>query len=269
MGYSNDNGYVATSVAELMALVMENINTEFGTSYTAETFEGTNFYKYFYAAIQEMQRNEVKTSEIFLKMQDYFNETNEKVLRPLVTPPGIIDALLEAGYTASVKPAENADAGKAFICVDVDDAADDYAETKLEICNLIKDYVVAGVVPQGTEEELIVISNGQEFPFRFNLPDRTDIKLRLTLTISRNNKSVIASDDDIKDTLLANIQAKYSLGKDFEPETYFSVLDAPWCSDILLEYSLDGGSVWLDDVYESEYDEIFDFDLTDITLVQS
>lgn len=269
MGYSNEQGYIATTVAELMALVMENVNTEFGTSYTVETFEGTNFYKFLYAAIQEMQRNEVKTSEIFLKMQDYFNETNEKVLRPLVTPNGIIDALLQAGYTASVKPAENVDAGKAFICVDVDDTDPDYADTKLAICTLIKDYIVAGVVPQGTEEELIVISNGQEFPFRFNLPDRTDIKLKLTLTISRNNQNVIASDDDIKDILLANIQSKYSLGKDFEPETYFTYADAPWCSDIELEYSLDNGSTWETEVYESEYDEIFDFDLSDITLVQS
>jgi len=269
MGYSNDQGYIATSVEELMSVVMTNINTEFDQSYTAETFIGTNFYKNFYAAVQKMQLNEVKTAEIFLKMQDYFNYTNEKVLRPLVTPAGVVAALLEAGYVASVKPSENADAGKCFICVDVDDAAPDYDVTKLAICELIKGYIVAGVVPQGTEEELITLTNGQQFPFRYNLPDRTDIKLKLTITISRNNKFAIDSDADIKAALIANIGAKYGLGLDFEPESYFTIADAPWAADILLEYSLNDGMSWLTAVYESEYDEIFEFDLSDITLVQS
>ena len=37
---------------------------------------GTNFYKYFYALAQRIQTNEIKTSEIFLKLQDYFKYTN-------------------------------------------------------------------------------------------------------------------------------------------------------------------------------------------------
>ena len=91
----------------------------------------------------------------------------------------------------------------------------------------------------------------------------------MTITISRNNKFAIDSDADIKAALIANIGAKYGLGLDFEPESYFTIADAPWAADILLEYSLNDGMSWLTAVYESEYDEIFEFDLSDITLVQS
>jgi len=49
------------------------VNTQFGQSYTMDTFIGTNLYKYFYALAQLLQENEVKTSEIFLKLQQYFN----------------------------------------------------------------------------------------------------------------------------------------------------------------------------------------------------
>ena len=34
--------------------------------------QGTNFYKYFYALMQRLQENEIRTSEIVLKIQQYF-----------------------------------------------------------------------------------------------------------------------------------------------------------------------------------------------------
>jgi hypothetical protein len=149
MGFSSDNGYVPTNIDTMMLSVMNNVNTQFGTTYTVETFVGSNFYKYFYALIQLLQESEVKTSEIFLKLQDYFAVTNERISRPVVTAPGIIEKLESEGYTASVKPAADADAGKIYVCVDVDDAADDYAATKLEINTIIKNSIAAGIVSQG------------------------------------------------------------------------------------------------------------------------
>lgn len=269
MGFSLDEGYVPLAIPDIMALIMTGWNTQFGTSYTAETFAGTNAYKYFYALAQEAERNDIKASEIMLKVQDYFKFTNETILNPKVTPNGIIDALKQAGYTASVKPMIDADAGKASICVNVDDTDPDYADTKLEICTLIKDYVVAGVVTQGTEVESITLTNGQVFDFKYNLPDTNEVLLRLTVTTSRNNQTVISSPEDQKLKLLENIAARYSLGKDFEPERYYTTVDAPWAGDILLEYSLDDGGTWDDDTYEANYDELFVILLENIELIEA
>jgi hypothetical protein len=270
MGYSNETGYIPLTISDIMSYVMAGVNTQFGTTYTAETFLGTNFYKYFYALVQRMQANETKTDEIFLKLQDYFNYTNETILNPKVTPEGMIAAFTQAGYIASIKPMVVGDAGKLYVCVDVDNADEDYAAMKLEINTIIKNYNVAGVVSQGAESSTIVLSNGQSFDFKFNLPDITeDVLLRLTITTSRNNQGLIGTPEDSKQALLDHIQAEYRLGKDFEPERYFTIADAPWASDILLEYSVDAGSNWLSDIYEADYDELFEIKLANITLIEA
>jgi hypothetical protein len=176
--------------------------------------------------------------------------------------------LAQEAYTASDKPHITDEAGELHICVDVDRGAEDYAETKLEICGLIKDYSVAGIVTFGTEEETLALTNTQPFDFKYYLPDETEILLRLTLTLSRNNQSVIASPEDVKEKLMENIAAQYSLGRDFEPERSFTVADAPWASDILLEYSVDDGENYLTDVFEADFDELFIVLLENITLVE-
>jgi hypothetical protein len=138
----------------------------------------------------------------------------------------------------------------------------------LEVCTLISQYVVAGVITQGTETESIVLTNGQSFDFKYHLPDRVDVWLRLTLTTSRNNQSVIATPDETKLKLMQNIAAEYQLGKDFEPERYFTIADAPWAGDILLEYSIDEGANWETEVFESLFDDLFVVLLENITLVE-
>lgn len=387
MGFSSESGYVPVSIETMMATVMENINTQFGLSYTTETFIGTNFYKYFYALIQELQLSEVKTSEIFLKLQDYIAITNEMISRPAVTPPGLIETLLENGFTASVKPPADADAGKIFICVDLDDGVNasgnatitnhanlisgtddsitiggtvftaqsgaatlgtatfqattsndvtaaslatqinahatagalvratvsgavvtiraiqggtggnaialvytnndanvgatvsaatltggttrsEYAAEKLAVATIIKDSVAAGIVTQGTEVEAIVLSNAQSFDFKFNLPNKIDVLLRLTTTLSENNQVVVLSPEEVKDILIDNIAERYNLGKNFEPQRYFSLVDAPWASDVLLEYSIDAGANWETEVYNSDYDVLFNVLLANITLIE-
>lgn len=371
-----------------MSSVRENINTEFGTSYTAETFMGTNFYKYFYSLMQRSQENEIKTSEIFAKLQQYFRVTNERISRPVVTNPGLIEALETNGYIASVKKPIDADAGKVFVCVDVDDGGhasgivtitsyanlisgtddtitvgatvftaqsgaatpgdatfqadgsnsltaesladqinahatagvlvkatavgavvtiraihggeagnsialeyddndtnvgatvsvatleggtepeEDYEAIRLDICTIIKDSTVAGIVSQGTEEEAIVLSNGQSFDFKYNLPNRIPVLLRLTITVSENNQVVILTPEETKDILIANIAAEYRLGRNFEPQRYFSVDDAPWASNVLLEWSINDGGSYFSTVYDAEYDDLFEFDIGDVELVE-
>lgn len=388
MGYANENGYTPTTIETMMSSVRENINTEFGTSYTAETFMGTNFYKYFYSLMQRSQENEIKTSEIFAKLQQYFRVTNERISRPVVTNPGLIEALETNGYIASVKKPIDADAGKVFVCVDVDDGGhasgivtitsyanlisgtddtitvgatvftaqagaatpgdatfqadgsnsltaesladqinahatagvlvkatavgavvtiraihggeagnsialeyddndtnvgatvsvatleggtepeEDYEAIRLDICTIIKDSTVAGTVSQGTEEKAIVLSNGQSFDFKYNLPNRIPVLLRLTITVSENNQVVILTPEETKDILIANIAAEYRLGRNFEPQRYFSVDDAPWASDVLLEWSINDGGSYFSTVYDAEYDDLFEFDIGDVELVE-
>jgi hypothetical protein len=277
MSFSSEAGYIPATIEQLMSLVREGVNEQFDKSYTVESFLGTNFYKYFYALIQRLQANEVKTSEIFLKLQEYFTTTNEMLSRPNTTAPGILDYFDTKGYTVepgegyfiSIKPPEVGDAGKIFICVDVDEEAEDYADLKLEICGLIRDCVVGGVVSQGTESESITLSNSQSFDFKYNLPDKIPVLLKLTLPLSENNEFSIGSPDSVKAALLANIQERYRLGKNFEPQRYFSIIDAPWAESVLLEWSEDDGENWSDEVYETEYDEVLTMGLDDITIVES
>ncbi len=388
MGFSQESGYTPATIDTLMLSVMENLNIQFETSYTQESFIGTNWYKFFYALIQRLQENEVKTSEIFVKLQQYFEITNENIQRPVVTNPGLIEVLETSGYISSVKPMIVGDAGKIHVAIDVDDGVhaegnvtitsytalvsgtddtvtvagqafvaqsgaavegagtfqaatsneataaslalqinshaaintdvraravgavveitafqggvggnaitltyteadgnagatvsgavlsggednEDYEDTRLAICTIIKDSTVAGAITQGTESETIVLSNGQSFDFKFNLPNRLITHLKLTTTLSENNMFVILAPEDIKALLLANIEEKYRLGLNFEPQKYFTVVDAPWASQVLLEWSHDDGATWSDDVYNADYDELFDISLENITLVEA
>ncbi len=276
MSFSSDQGYVPSTVADLMSLVREGVNEQFSTTYTADSFLGTNFYKYFYALIQKLQENEVKTSEIVLKLQDYFRVTNEKILRPNTTSPGIFDYFDSKGYFVSTKPLEDVDAGKAYICVDVDSEVEDYADTKIEICGYVRDCVVAGVVSQGSEEETFTLENNQSFTFRYSLPVKIPVFLRLTLSLSENSQFSVLSNEDVIELLYANIQARYRLGMNFEPQRYFSIMDAPWAETVLLEWTddvtdgeLDETPTWNDTVYDAAFDEVFDFGIANIIIVES
>jgi hypothetical protein len=125
MGYANETGYVPTDIDTIMSSLVVNINDQFGTSYTNETFVGTNLYKYFYALAQRLQESEVKTAEIFQKLQQYFIITNERISRPVVTNPGLIEKLESEGYIASIKPMIDDDAALLHGRVDVDGDAED------------------------------------------------------------------------------------------------------------------------------------------------
>lgn len=269
MSYSLDQGYIPASIDEIINAFRLGINTQFGTSYSVEEFVGSNHYRYFYPIAQRLQQSEVSTAEIYQKVRDYITVTNQRIQRPVATKPGLVEFFERNGYVASVKPPHADDAGKVFVCVDVDETADDYEEIEEEISMLLSQSVALGMLTQGTEGVGVVLSNGQNFTFNYDLPDRQDCWLRLTLTLSTNNEFFIEDPDTVKNKLLTNINERYSLGRDFEPQKYFSIIDAPWCSTTLLEYSLNEGGDWASVVYESDYDELFVFDLATITVIES
>lgn len=397
MGYAQESGYTPTDVSTIMTQFMGYINTQFNVTpaYTMETFIGTNLYKNFYAIAQLYAANEIKTSEIFQKLQDYFNVINARIARPSVTSPGIIEQIKKLGFLASVKPMIDADAGKISIAVDIDDGthakgtytitsygnlvtgtADkvtingtqmtaqagaatpgaavfqaatsndataaslatqinahatlglvvkakaiasivhltarhggivgnvtttytngdanvgatvqqasltggvdnaDYEDIRLDICQLLSVITVGGAVTQGTEQETITLSNGQAFVYKFFLPDRIQVWLRLTTTLSENNQVLVGSPDDVKLKLISNLDTRYQLGKNFEPQKYFnSVDDAPWTSQVLLEWTsdvtdgvVDVGATWHSTVYDAAFNELFDYALERILLVEN
>lgn len=269
MSFSQENGYTPETMSQIISQIRENINTEFGTSYTAISFVGTNFYKFIYSIAQKIQQGEIKTSEIFLKYQEYIQITNEKIQRPSVSYPGLLDSFASRGYVASSKQVVEADAGKIFICVDTDETALNYATVKRAICLLISEFIVAGMVYQGDQVEAITLSNGQTFNFAFALPTRTPIKLRLTANISDNNLLAVPSDEVIRQRILDQINARYRLGWDFEPQRYYNLSDAPWASDVLLEYSDDDGATWFSAVFEASYVDLLTYGLDDISVIIS
>ena len=268
MGFSQENGYIPVDISTIMLSFMNNINIQFNTAYTVETFEGTNWYKMGYSFAQRMQENEVKTSEIFLKLQQYIDLVNARISRPVNTNPGIAEKFLTEGYVASVKPMIDADAGKIHIAVDVDDTLPNYSTVKAAIGLLISQITAGGAVTQGDQVVPIVLSNGQEFDFKFNLPNRINVKIKLTLTVSENNQLAIGDPDETKIKLLNQIKNRYQLGKNFEPQRYFAQSDAPWTGQVLLEWSDDDGATWSNSIYDAEYDDLFTFGLEDITLIE-
>jgi hypothetical protein len=268
MSYAQENGYTPTDFATLMGLMREAVNTQFGTSFDEGTFVGTNWYKFLYVPVQEILKNETKTAEIFLKLQEYIATTNARIQRPSISLPGIVDSFEANGYVASVRKNAASDAGKVAVCVDTDDAADDYAEKRLEICNFLKDFIAAGMVFEGTEEESITLTNGQEFDFKFYLPDPTPIVLKLTLTSSDNQELVVPDDEEIRQTVFDNINERYRLGWDFEPQRYYTQVDAPWAATILLQYSTNIATPsWASAVFEADFRDLFTFELDDITVL--
>lgn len=267
MSFASETGYIPQSIDSLMDLVMVGINEQFGTAYTTETFLGTNFYKYYYALIQRLQEAEVRTAEIVALIQQYFIDTNQKIQRPIVTYPGIIDYFKQKGWVASCKPMIEADAGKIHICVLRKSSDPTATADKLAVNTIVKDCTAGGVVSMGDQVNALVLSNGQTFDFKHYLPDRHAIKLKLTITTSVNNQYTIGTVAQVKAILDANIAARYRLGLDFEPARYFTVLDAPWASVVKLEYSLDGGSTWLSVIYSALFDDLLEYISADTSVV--
>jgi len=268
MGFSSVNGYIPVDIPTIMADLMAGVNAQFGTSYTTDTFVGTNFYKFMYSIAQRIQKNEVKASEVFAFLQQYFAEINAQISHPVATNPGMVDAFKnQLGFIASLKQIDSGDAGKLYVAVDLDNTDPNYAVNRLAANTLIKDSMAAGVVPQGSEVDTITLSNGQDFDFKFNLPNSTDIWVKLSIKISENTQVVIPSDDDIKAALLLNISQRYRLGLDFEPQRYFNQSDALYAASILLEYSTDGGSTYVSTIFNANYDDVYRTDISRTLLV--
>jgi hypothetical protein len=266
---TTQNGYVPRSLNDIFELLRDGINEQFGTSYTAEEFEGTNLYKYFYVFAQMLEQCEVDTSQIFEKLKDYIATTNEKIAIPKTPVEGLIEAFSDLGFVISVKPQTADDAGTLSVCVDVDETADDYSTKKATILQGLCDYTVAGLFCDGTETGNITLSNNQVFEFAYFLPTRYETNLKLTITLSGNTPYIPDSIVEIKSKLIANIKELYRLGLNFEPAKYYTISrDVPQASSVLLQYKNSATSdEYVSDIFVAEFQDLFEFSEDNIEVV--
>lgn len=268
MAFNLENGFIPDSFDDLMNSFIIGVNRQFGTEYTSESFVGSNFYKYYYAIAQEVMAAQINFAEAYSKLQDYIRATNKKLTMFKTPTDWLIGVFKESGYDISVKPTELEDAGTLSVCVDVDKTLEDFAESKAEILNILKTYTAAGIYFYGDQLGTITASNGQQLPFAFFLAERLGIELRLTLKISKNTKVLVDSVPKIKEKLLKNLSDSYALGRDFEPDTYFTTAtDAPYAAQVLLEWRKLGEDIYRQDIYNADFRELFTFKKEDIIVV--
>lgn len=261
MAFNTEYGYVPESVDSIISRLIPYINTQFGTSYTDESFQGTNFYRFAYAIAQAMSVTEVDTGEIYNKLQDYFRATNETIITPKTPIEGLISVFNDADYEVSF---DISTAGTLGVCVNVDPNGEDYADQKAEIVSILALNTVAGLVFTGEEDGDYTFTNGQSFTFSFDTPDVIDTLLRVTVTISENNTTRIFSQAEIRDIIDTNIKAKYQLGNDFEVLKYLTTVDLPFAGEILFEYSINDGSTWETEIYDAAYTDLISYTKDDI-----
>lgn len=271
MAYTDKNGFVPDTIEQLMNDFMNDINIKFGTSYTLDTFVGSNFYKYFYVIAQQIINNEIIFAQAFQKLQDYIRSTNETIVIAKTPLDGLIKVFADAGYQISIEPMTALNAGTLGVCVDVDNTDPDYADMKTEILTMLKDYTVAGIFFSGAETGNIALTNGQSFEFGFDLPTEYPLaELELSIILSQNVNIVPDSEAQIKAKLLANLAERYSIGRDFEPDRYFDIkTDAPYASSVTLKWRKTSGDSFSALVYGADYKDVFRFDASRITVVIS
>ena len=188
-------------------------------------------------------------------------------MNPAVSYNGLIDALAKAGFKVALKPITDTDAGKVFVCVNLDPLDDNYADQKLLVAQRIAKYTVAGTVSQGSESTDIVSTNGQTFAFKFELPDITPIILRVTFVRSSNVSLSIPTDEELREEIFESYQTNYNVGLNFEPQRIYNQSKAPWAQSVLVEYSDDNGSSWSSSVFVASYTDLLYLEMADIEVV--
>lgn len=270
MGFNTEYGYTPESIPALINRLIPYINAQFGTSYTYESFQGTNFYRFAYSIAQLMSELEVDTGEIYNKLQDYFRATNEIVLIPRTPLEGLTEQFNSAGFVVSF---DQSTPGVLGTCVDADDTAEDYETVVLpKIIETLALYTVAGLTYSGAEAGDYTFSNGQTFTYNFDLPTIKEALLKATITISLNNTSRIFTVAEIRTIIDDNIKEMYSLGNDFEPLKYLTTKDLPFAATIELAYTFTPDpdpEDWVTSVYTANFKDLITYVKTNIEVTIS
>lgn len=128
MAFDLINGYQPRTFEQILQALVDEVNTQFGTSYDTTTIVGTNHYKYGYAGIQLVMQAEAYTAQITAEMTDYIRTSNENINLPKSTLEGFTNGLKASeadgglALDSTIKDiTDPGEAGHIFCVVDADD----------------------------------------------------------------------------------------------------------------------------------------------------
>ena len=263
MSYDVINGYGKQTFPDLMKIMTDSINRHFDTDYTTDTVVGSDHFKFFYGGLQLVMETENKIAELGVKIADYIRTVNESIQAPVSSVDGTIQYFKKnLGLNVSLRAITDVSlAGKPKIAVDIDSASADFESRKQQIFDALRLSQTEGLYwfnPSTTpaDNEYRGESsalNGQAFPYAFYIPREVPIYVRITVTRSRDNLAFQLNVTQIREIFESNFAKKYSIGRDFEGDTYLSTCDIKSAASIVVEWS-DDNIIWSSAVREMEFD---------------
>lgn len=265
MSFDVINGFEKQSFDDILQILTDAINQQFNTDYTADTIVGSNHFKFFYGGLQLRMECDNKIAELGNKIVDYIRTTNESIAQPVSSPDGTIRYFREnLGLTISLKPiTQVSDAGKPAICVDIDPTSTTFNSMKQQIFDALRLTQTEGLywynpstTPSAREYrgESSAL-NGQALPYCFFVPEESQMDVRITVTRSRESLAYQLNTAQIEELFVKNFNERYSLGKDFEGSVYLNVNDIAGASEVLVEWSTNGGGSWSSGIRDMDFDQ--------------
>lgn len=265
MSFDVINGFEKQSFDDILAILTDAINQQFNTDYTVDTIVGSNHFKFFYGGLQLRMECDNKIAELGNKIVDYIRTINESIAQPVSSPDGTIRYFREnLGLTISLKPITQAsDAGKPAVCVDIDPTSTTFNSMKQQIFDALRLTQTEGLywfnpsTSAGAREYRGESSalNGQALPYCFFVPETSTMDIRITVTRSRESLAFQLNTAQIEALFIQNFNERYSLGKDFEGSVYLNVNDVAGASEVLVEWSTNGGSSWSSGIRDMNFDQ--------------
>ena len=220
-------------------------------------------FKFFYGGLQLVMETENKIAELGVKIADYIRTVNESIQAPVSSVDGTIQYFKKnLGLNVSLRAITDVSlAGKPKIAVDIDSASADFESRKQQIFDALRLSQTEGLYwfnPSTTpaDNEYRGESsalNGQAFPYAFYIPREVPIYVRITVTRSRDNLAFQLNVTQIREIFESNFAKMYSIGRDFEGDTYLSTCDIKSAASIVVEWS-DDNINWSSAVREMEFD---------------
>lgn len=265
MSFDVINGFEKQSFDDILAIMTNAINEQFGTDYTTDTIVGSNHFKFFYGGLQLRMECDNKIAELGNKVIDYIRTINETISQPVSSPDGTIRYFKDnLGLTISLKPiTDPSEAGMPAVCVDIDPTSTTFDSTKQQIWDALRLTQTEGLywfnpstTPSAREYRGDSSAlNGQALPYSFFVPEEVTTDIKITVIRSRESLAFQLNTAQIEELFRQNFAERYSLGKDFEGSTYLNVSDIDGTSSVIVEWSTDSGANWSASVKDMDFDE--------------
>lgn len=267
--YDIENGYSPRTFDDILQTTVDAINLVFNQNYTTQSIVGTNFYKFYYVAIQLVQECENGISELSEKLIDYIRQQNEKLEMPRSTVNGFLSYLeSELGIIGSFKPMTKETAGQINLACDVDSSAANYNNIKTKICAAEFKYLTAGLFYNGTERQNNIGLNGQVFETAYELPETVTLNIQINIEASRNTLEFVPSELAVASQFKEAFESRYRLGQDFNPATYWCPEnDLSWAGSVEVLHSTTE-SDFVSGVWKSEYNQKIELGTVSVTITQ-